>query len=64
MMIFQRITNLEMETAGIYGLSLLLGHNAVSMNAILANRPLGQFSNDPKGIVDTLIKYTLDKLTN
>jgi uridine phosphorylase len=33
-----RITNLEMETAAIYGLSTLLGHNALSLNAIIANR--------------------------
>jgi uridine phosphorylase len=35
-----RITNLEMETA-IYGLSTLLGHNALSLNAIIANRASG-----------------------
>jgi uridine phosphorylase len=58
------ITNLEMETAGIYGISNLLGHNSVSMNAIIANRATGEFSNDPKGIVDNLIKYTLDKIVD
>jgi uridine phosphorylase len=58
------ITNLEMETAGIYGISNLLGHNSVSMNAIIANRATGEFSDDPKGIVDTLIKYTLDKIVD
>ena len=57
------ITNLEMETAGIYGLSKLLGHKAISMNAILANRATGEFSNDPKGLVENLIEYTLNKLT-
>lgn len=57
-----KITNLEMETAGIYGLSKLLGHNAISMNAILANRVNGTFSKNPGVIVDKLIKYTLDKL--
>jgi len=57
-----RITNLEMETAAIYGLSALLGHNALSLNAIIANRANGTFSSDPHAAVDTLIKYTLDKL--
>lgn len=57
-----KITNLEMETAGIYGLSKLLGHNALSMNAILANRALGTFSKNPTKLVEDLIKYTLDKL--
>lgn len=58
-----RITNLEMETAAIYGLSALLGHNALSLNAIIANRASGTFSEDPYKAVDELIAYTLDKLS-
>ncbi|MCK5637261.1 MAG: nucleoside phosphorylase, partial [Flavobacteriaceae bacterium] len=42
-----KITNLEMETSAIYGLSKLLGHQAVSMNAIIANRANLTFSKDP-----------------
>ncbi|MDT0607642.1 nucleoside phosphorylase [Croceitalea rosinachiae] len=57
------ITNLEMETAGIYGLSKLLGHKAVSMNAILANRATGAFSKEPNKTVDSLIQYCLQQLT-
>ena len=57
-----RITNLEMETAAIYGLSALLGHNALSLNAIIANRANGTFSEDPYKAVDELITYTLNKL--
>jgi uridine phosphorylase len=59
-----RITNLEMETSAIYGLSKLLGHNAVSMNAIIANRANGTFSENPNKIVADLIEYTLDKLVD
>lgn len=59
-----RITNLEMETAAIYGLSALLGHQALSLNAIVANRANGTFSKDPYKAVDALIAYTLDKLAN
>ena len=58
------ITNLEMETAGIYGLSKLLGHNAISMNAIIANRATGEFSTKPQKVIDDLIVYTLEKLTS
>lgn len=58
-----RITNLEMETSAIYGLSKLMGHRAASMNCILANRSTGQFSKDPVKTIDALIKYTLEKLT-
>jgi len=57
-----RITNLEMETAAIYGLSSLLGHKALSLNAIIANRATGSFSANPYAAVDRLIAYTLDKL--
>ncbi|SNR16382.1 nucleoside phosphorylase [Tenacibaculum jejuense] len=57
-----RITNLEMETSAIYGLSKLLGHHACSMNAILANRANGTFSENPSVVVEKLILYTLDKL--
>ena len=57
-----RITNLEMETSAIYGLSKLLGHNACSMNAIMANRTNGTFSKNPSKTMDELIQYTLNKL--
>lgn len=58
-----RITNLEMETATMYGLSKLLGHRAVSLNAIVANRATGEFSKDSTSTIDALIQYTLGKLT-
>lgn len=57
------ITNLEMETSAIYALAKLLGHGALSMNAIIANRSTGNFSKDPKATVDSLIQFTLEKLT-
>jgi uridine phosphorylase len=57
-----KITNLEMETSAIYGLSKLLGHEACSMNAIIANRANGTFSENPYKPVEELIIYTLDKL--
>jgi len=58
-----RITNFEMETSVIYGLSKLLGHNALSLNAIIANRANGNFSKDPKQTIERLIKYTLSKIS-
>ncbi|WP_370098440.1 nucleoside phosphorylase [Xanthomarina gelatinilytica] len=57
-----RITNFEMETSVIYGLSKLLGHHALSLNAVITNRATGQFSKDPKAVVERLIAYTLNKL--
>ncbi|WP_134353023.1 nucleoside phosphorylase [Flavobacterium psychrophilum] len=58
-----RITNLEMETSAIYGLGKLLGHHCLSLNAIIANRASGTFSQDPYKAVDELIAYALEKLS-
>lgn len=58
-----RVTNLEMETSVIYGLSKLLGHKAVSMNAIIANRANLTFSKDPYAAVEKMIQYSLKKLS-
>ena len=58
-----RLTNLEMETAVIYGLSELLGHRAISLNAILANRENGEFSSNPDRTIDALIEKTLQVIT-
>ena len=57
-----RITNLEMETSVIYGLSKLLGHKALSINAIIANRANGTFSKNTGLVIDNLIKYTLERI--
>jgi uridine phosphorylase len=57
-----KITNLEMETSGIYAMAQLLGHRAISLNAILANRATGQFSKDPQLTVERLIRFTLDRI--
>ena len=48
-------TNLEMETSGIYSLCNELGHHAISLNAILANRVKGDFSVDTKVAINGLI---------
>jgi uridine phosphorylase len=56
----RQITNLEMETAGMYGLAKLMGHKTVSLNAIIANRATGEFTLNSKATVDRLIKTTLD----
>jgi uridine phosphorylase len=55
-----RISNFEMETAGIYGLGKLLGHQCMSLSAIVANRVEKQFSKDAGKVMDDLIKTTLE----
>jgi uridine phosphorylase len=57
-----KLSNLEMETAGYYLFAQILGHEMISINAILANRTLNQFSQNPEKQVDTLIRATLEVL--
>jgi uridine phosphorylase len=58
------LTNMEMETAGIYGMSRLLGHRAVSISAILANRITGRFSEQPEKTVEEMIVQVLNIVVN
>jgi uridine phosphorylase len=57
-----KMTNFEMETAGYYAMGRLLGHEVLSLNAIVANRITHEFAKDSYAIVDQLIKHTLDKI--
>ncbi len=59
----QKLSNLEMETSGIYGLSELLGHQAISLNAILANRALGTFSKNADKTMADLISCALENIS-
>lgn len=59
----KKITNLEMETSAIYAMAKLLGHRALSLNAIIANRDLKTFSEHPRKEVERLIEHTLSILT-
>lgn len=56
------LTNLEMETAGYYSLGKLMGHEMLSLNAILANRSRGTFSKNPNKVIDGLIEKALDRI--
>ncbi|GAA0883386.1 nucleoside phosphorylase [Sphingobacterium siyangense subsp. cladoniae] len=58
----QRFTNLEMETAGIYALANMFGHQALSINAILASRVDGRFSSAPEEVVDKAIQIVLERI--
>ncbi len=58
-----RITNFEMETSALYGLSRLLGHRACTVCAIIANRATLQYSKDYKPVMENLIKSVLDRLS-
>ncbi|GAB2967968.1 nucleoside phosphorylase [Hymenobacter coalescens] len=57
-----RLTNFEMETAGYYALGRMLGHEIVSLNAIVANRATGEFAENSDQIVNDLIATTLARV--
>lgn len=56
------LTNFEMETAAYYAMGRLLGHDVVSVNAIIANRMKNKFSKDPTKVVQTLIEKIVDRI--
>lgn len=57
-----KLTNFEMETAGYYAMGRLLGHEVMSLNAIVANRITHEFAHNANEIVENLIQHTLKKL--
>lgn len=59
----RKITNYEMECSAIYGLSKLLGHNAATVCAIIANRKAGNSNADYKPSVQALVEHVLNSLS-
>ncbi|MER2996944.1 nucleoside phosphorylase [Pontibacter populi] len=57
-----KMTNFEMETAGYYAMGRLLGHEMLSLNAIVANRITQEFATNSEEIIDSLIRKTLDRI--
>jgi uridine phosphorylase len=58
-----RITNFEMETSAIYGLGALMGHETVTICAVIANRATGVVNADHLNIVRSLIEMFLERIT-
>ncbi len=56
------LTNFEMETAGYYAMARLLGHEALSVNAILANRIKNKFVKNPNKVIESLIETVLERI--
>jgi uridine phosphorylase len=56
------LTNFEMETAAYYAFGRMLGHEMLSVNAIIANRIKNKFAKDPDKVVDSLIKKVLNAI--
>lgn len=58
-----KLTNLEMETSAIYGMSAIMGHNALTVCLIIANRADGEFLNDYHPQMRAAIELVLDRLS-
>lgn len=56
------ITNFEMETSALYFLARSLGHNTLTICAILANRISKKYSTNPIDTIDELINKVLKNL--
>ncbi|PKQ64301.1 phosphorylase [Labilibaculum filiforme] len=59
----QKITNYEMESSAIFGLSAMLGHESVAVCAIIANRINKDASKDYHPTIKKLIQTVLDRLS-
>jgi len=59
-----QIVNYEMETSALYGLSRLMGHQACTVCAVVANRYANSFSKNYKQVMAELIETVLDRLTS
>lgn len=56
------ITNYEMESSAIAGLGKMMGHKAMTVCAIIANRVALKSNSDYKGSTEALIKIVLDRI--
>lgn len=56
-----RIANFEMETSAIYGLSKLMGHRALTINCVIANRFSKQYSQNYQLAVQKLIGQVIEE---
>lgn len=56
-----RIINFEMECAGIYALASMLGHRALTVCVILANRASKEFHKNPSTSIESLIRLVLER---
>lgn len=57
-----RITNFEMESSALAGLARLMGHRAMTVCMVIANRLAKEANTGYKNTIDTLIKQVLDRI--
>ncbi|MBQ5958889.1 MAG: nucleoside phosphorylase [Bacteroidales bacterium] len=58
-----RVCNFEMESSALYGLGKMMGHNCLTICAVIANRVSEKFCTDYHPYINKLIKNTLDRIS-
>lgn len=59
-----RVCNFEMESSALYGLGKMMGHNCLTICAVIANRVTEKFANDYHPYVKKLVENTLQRLAS
>ena len=59
----ERNINFDMETSALYGLGKLLGHNTLTVCAVIANRALNTYSKNHHLVIEKLIKLALERIS-
>ena len=57
-----KITNFEMESSALAGLSKLMGHKAMTVCMVIANRLIKEANTGYKNTIDTLIETVLNRI--
>jgi uridine phosphorylase len=57
-----KLSNMEMESSTIYGFARLMGHEALSINAVLANRVKSKFFKNKARPIDKIIELVLERI--
>lgn len=60
----EKVTNYEMESSAIYGLASLLGHRAITLCLIIANRSTGEFMGEYKSLIRQLIEFSINRIAD
>ena len=59
-----RIINIDMETSTLYGLGALMGHEMVTISALIANRATGEYNDNYKHTFNCLVEQVLEKIVD
>lgn len=59
-----RIMNFEMESSALYGLGALMGHETITLCALVANRATGEYNPNHGPVIRKLINQVLEQLTS